>query len=299
MGHRKRVAVIGYGNVGKGCVEAVLAAPDMMLAGIVRRHPTPVAELPGISVVSTIDELGPVDGALIASPTRQVPRVAEELLSRGISTADSFDIHGEPLLELRRKLDAIAKAGNAAAVISAGWDPGTDSIIRAVMQLAAPRGITFTNFGPGMSMGHSTAAKAIDGVHDAVSITFPAGQGIHRRLVYVKLQPGAVFEEVQARILADAYFAKDETRVVEVDDVAKLMDVGHGVVIERKGVSGSTHNQQFRFEMRIQNPALTSQVMVSALRAAMRQRPGCYTPIELPIVDFLPGEREEWMRGLV
>lgn len=295
----KRVAVIGYGNVGKGCVEAVLASPDMSLAGIVRRHPSAIAEYPGIPVVSSIDELGKIDGALVASPTRQVPRVAEELLSRGIATADSFDIHGEPLLELRRKLDAVAKAHGAAAVISAGWDPGTDSIIRAVMELAAPRGITFTNFGPGMSMGHSTAAKAIEGVRHAVSMTFPTGQGVHRRLVYVELEEAAAFEDVKSRILADDYFKKDDTRVQQIDDVGKLMDTGHGVVIERKGVSGSTHNQQFRFEMRIQNPALTSQIMTSALRAAMRQQPGCYTPIELPIIDFLPGERDEWVRRLV
>lgn len=296
---QRRVAVIGYGNVGRGCVEAVLAASDMVLAGIVRRKPSPISELPGVVVASSIDELGPVDGALIASPTREVPRVAEELLSLGICTADSFDIHGAPLLELRQSLEPIARAGNAAAIVSAGWDPGTDSMIRAILELAAPKGVTFTNFGPGMSMGHSTAVKAIAGVRNAVSLTFPAGQGVHRRAVYVELREGAVFEDVKRAILADDYFKNDETRVTQVDDVSQLMDTGHGVVIERKGASGATHNQQFRFEMRIQNPGLTSQIMTSALRAAMRQRPGCYTPIEVPLVDFLPGEREDWVRKLV
>lgn len=296
---QRRVAVIGYGNVGRGCVEAVFAAPDMMLAGVVRRKAAPIADLPGVLVASSVDELGPVDGALIASPTREVPRVAEDLLALGICTADSFDLHGAPLLDLRERLASVAKAGNAAAVISAGWDPGTDSMIRAIMELSAPKGITFTNFGPGMSMGHSTAVKAIAGVRNALSLTFPAGQGVHRRAVYVEIEEGAVFEEVKAAILADDYFKNDETRIAEVDDVSKLIDTGHGVLIERKGVSGATHNQQFRFEMRIQNPGLTSQIMVSALRAAMRQRPGCYTPIEVPLVDFLPGEREEWVRRLV
>jgi len=299
MSNRKRIAVIGYGNVGKACVEAVTMAPDMLLAGVVRRHPTPIAEHPGVSVVSSVDELGKIDGALVASPTRQVARIAEKLLAKGIATADSFDIHGTPLLDLRRHLDGIAKANRVAAVISAGWDPGTDSMIRAIFELAAPRGVTFTNFGPGMSMGHSTAAKAIDGVRDALSLTFPAGQGVHRRRVYVELEPGASFDEVERAIKQDAYFAKDETRVEKVESIAELMDVGHGVVIERKGVSGRTHNQQFRFEMRIQNPALTAQVMVSALRAAMRQAPGCYTLLELPLVDFLPGDRERWIGKLV
>lgn len=299
MSGRKRIAVIGYGNVGKACVAAVATAPDMLLAGVVRRHPTPIPEYPGVPVVGSVDELGKIDGALVASPTRQVERVADALLAKGIATADSFDIHGEPLLALRRKLDAVAKANGVSAVISAGWDPGTDSMVRGILEFAAPRGITFTNFGPGMSMGHSTAAKAKDGVRDALSLTFPAGQGIHRRLVYVELEPGASFEEVERAIKEDAYFVKDDTRVVQVESVAALMDMGHGVVIERKGVSGTTHNQLFRFEMRIQNPALTAQIMLSALRAAMRQPPGCYTPLELPIVDFLPGDREAWIGKLM
>ena len=172
-------------------------------------------------------------------------------------------------------------------------------MVRALLELMAPRGVTFTNFGPGMSMGHTVAAKAVPGVRKALSMTLPAGQGIHRRAVYVELESGASPAEVEAAIRADAYFANDETRVHFVDDVERRMDVGHGVVIERKGVSGITHNQGFRFEMRIQNPALTSQVMVSALRAAMRQRPGCYTMLEIPLLDFLPGDRERWVRELV
>ena len=67
----------------------------------------------------------------------------------------------------------------------------------------------------------------------------------------------------------------------------------------RKGVSGKTDNQRFEFNMTINNPALTSQVMVSCARAAMRQQPGCYTMIELPMVDLLPGDREQWVAKLV
>ena len=70
-------------------------------------------------------------------------------------------------------------------------------------------------------------------------------------------------------------------------------------MMERKGVSGSTHNQVFKFDMRINNPALTAQVMVSAARATMRQVPGAYTLIEIPVVDLLPGDREQWIDKLV
>ncbi|HEY8414743.1 MAG TPA: diaminopimelate dehydrogenase [Thermaerobacter sp.] len=299
MTQQHRVAVVGYGNVGRYAVEAVLEAPDLQLAGVVRRRPERPADLePEIPVVTDIAELGRVDVALLCVPTREVPRQASHLLSQGISTVDSYDIHGA-LVDLRRDLDAVARERGRVAVIAAGWDPGTDSVVRALLQFMAPRGITYTNFGPGMSMGHTVAVKAIEGVRDALSLTIPAGQGAHRRLVYVETEPGADFDRIRQAILEDPYFKHDETRVEQVERVADLIDMGHAVRIERKGVSGRTHNQHMAFEMSIQNPALTAQIMVAAARAAMRQRPGAYTMLEIPVVDFLPGDREEWLRRLV
>ncbi|MBO8142222.1 MAG: diaminopimelate dehydrogenase [Firmicutes bacterium] len=295
----RRAAVIGYGNVGRYAVDAVLEAPDLELAGIVRRNPQDRDGIdPGIKVAGRVLELGQVDVALLCVPTRQVPEVAERYLSAGISTVDSYDIHGQ-LVDVRRQLDEVARAHGAVAIISAGWDPGTDSMIRAMLEFMAPRGITYTNFGPGMSMGHSVAVRAMPGVQDALSLTVPAGQGAHRRLVYVELEPGADFEQVKQRILEDPYFKYDDTRVIQVPSVRDLLDMGHGVLMERKGVSGRTHNQLFTFEMRINNPALTAQVMVAAARAALRQRPGAYTMLEVPIIDYLPGDREEWLQRLV
>ena len=67
----------------------------------------------------------------------------------------------------------------------------------------------------------------------------------------------------------------------------------------RKGVSGSTQTQLFEFNMKINNPALTGQILVAAARASLRQRPGCYTMIELPMIDLLCGDREDLIRRLV
>lgn len=301
MTAKTRVAIVGYGNVGRYAMEAVKASPDLELAGVVRRTaggPQP-PELTGVRVVSDIRELPGVTGALLCVPTRQVPQYAAEILRLGIHTSDSFDIHGENLVELRRSLDPIARESGAVAVISAGWDPGTDSIWRGMLEFMAPRGITYTNFGPGMSMGHTVAVKALPGVKKALSVTIPAGMGIHKRAVYVELEQGAQFAQVEQAIKADPYFVKDETRVIQVDDVDQLIDMGHGVLMERKGGSGQTDNQMFKLEMRINNPALTAQVMVAALRAAHRQKPGCYTMMEIPVIDYLPGDREELIRRLV
>ena len=294
------IAIIGYGNIGKYTLEAVEAAPDMQCAGIVRRNPSKEGfpELAPYPVVSDIRELGQVDVAILATPSRKVKENAEKYLAMGISTVDSFDIHTE-IADLRAHLGPIAAAHDAVSIISAGWDPGSDSVVRALMQGLAPAGITYTNFGPGRSMGHSVAAKSVPGVKDALSLTIPVGTGLHRRMVYVELEAGADFKAVEAAILADPYFVHDETHVTQVDSVAALNDVGHGVNLVRKGVSGRTHNQHLEFNMNINNPALTGQVLVMVARAATRQKPGCYTMIEIPVIDMLAGDREALIRQLV
>ena len=248
--------------------------------------------------MSDIRELDHVDVAILATPTRKVEEYAKEILSLGIHTVDSFDIHSQ-ILALRSSLGAVAKAHGAVSIISAGWDPGSDSVVRTLLQAIAPKGITYTNFGPGMSMGHTVAVKAIDGVKKALSMTIPTGTGIHRRMVYIELEEGHDFATVAAAIKADPYFASDETHVNLVPSVDDVIDMGHGVNLTRKGVSGTTQNQLFEFNMRINNPALTGQVLVCTARAAMRQQPGCYTMVEVPVIDLLPGDREEHKAHLV
>lgn len=295
-----KVAIVGYGNIGKYSLEAVEAAPDMECVGVVRRNGSAAGfpELASYKVVSDIRELGKVDVAILATPSRKVKENAEKYLAMGINTVDSFDIHTE-ICDLRAALDPLAKANGAVSIISAGWDPGSDSIVRALMQGLAPKGVTYTNFGPGRSMGHSVAVKAIEGVKDALSVTIPIGTGLHRRMVYVELEDGVDFKKVEAAIKTDPYFVHDETHVQQVACVDDLNDVGHGVNLVRKGVSGQTHNQHFEFDMSINNPALTGQVLVMVARAAVRQAPGCYTMIEIPVIDMLAGDRETLIRSLV
>lgn len=282
------VAIIGCGNIGKAALEAVLAAPDMNYVGSYHHN----------------DDLEKIkaDVALLCVPTRQVPEFAEKMLRLGISTVDSFDIHKQ-IYDLRQKLTTVAQEHQAVSVISAGWDPGSDSMIRAILQAVAPKGITYTNFGPGRSMGHSVVVKAMPGVRDALSMTIPLGTGIHRRMVYVELEEGTDFATIEKAVKSDDYFVNDETHVIQVPSVDALNNVAHGVNLVRSGVSGNTHNQRFEFNMEINNPALTGQMMVSCARAAYRlcqnARFGAYTLIDIPPIALLPGTEEESIRSLV
>ena len=295
-----RAAVVGYGNVGKFTVQALRASEDFEIAGIVRRNVTNNVpqEISDCKIVKDIRELENVDVAILSTPSRLCKDYALDILSLGINTVDSFDIHPE-IVNYRALLMPVCKEHNAVAIISAGWDPGSDSIVRTLMRSLAPKGITYTNFGPGMSMGHSVCVRGKKGVKDAISITVPIGEGLHRRMVYVELEEGAHICDVTKAVKEDPYFVNDETHVIAVDSVDELRDMGHGVNMVRKGVSGMTHNQNLEFNMSINNPALTGQMLVNVARATMVQRPGCYTLVEIPVIDMLSGDKEQLIRQLV
>lgn len=292
--------MVGYGNVGRFALEALETAPDFEVAGIVRRYASALKpnELAMYDVVDDIRKLKDVDVAILACPTRSCPEYAKKILPLGINTVDSFDIHSS-IVDYRRELMSVNKDTKTVSVIAAGWDPGSDSVVRTLMQSLAPKGLSYTNFGPGMSMGHSVCVRSKNGVKNALSVTIPLGEGIHRRMVYVELEDGYSLEQVTADIKADPYFANDETHVFQVDSVDEVRDMGHGVNLVRKGVSGKTQNQRLEFNMSINNPALTGQVLVNVARATMRLQPGCYTMVEIPVIDMLPGDREDLIRRLV
>ena len=299
MSKRIRAAIIGYGNIGKYVIDTILKTPDFEIAGIVRRNIIDIpSELKDFVVTDSITNLQDVDVAILCLPSRMLEKSAKECLALGINTVDSFDIHSE-IVQMRTSLKTFAEQHNAVSIISAGWDPGSDSIVRALMQAMAPQGITYTNFGPGMSMGHTVAVKAIEGVKNALSVTIPKGTGIHRRMVYIEIKDGYLLEDLTETIKTDSYFINDETHVFQVENVDQLKDMGHGVRMDRKGSSGNTQNQRLSYKMHVNNPALTAQMLVCAARASFKQHPGAYTLIEIPVVDFLPGNREEWIEKLV
>ena len=126
-----RAAVVGYGNIGKYAIEALEASEDFEIAGVVRRNGAenkPV-ELQQYDVVKDITELKDVDVAILATPTRSCEEYAKKYLAMGINTVDSFDIHTS-IVDYRAALMPVAKEHGAVAVISAGWEPASDSNVR-------------------------------------------------------------------------------------------------------------------------------------------------------------------------
>jgi len=287
------VAIIGWGNVGRGCKRAIAENPDLYLAGVVRRPISLKNQDPSLAntkVVADIRELGKVDVALLSLPSREVPDRIKEYHALGISTVDSFDEH-ERIPALKKELDINAKAKRVVSIFATGWDPGTDSGVRAIMRIASFTGHTTTTFGGekgGRSMGHTVAVKAIEGVKDAVALTLANGRGKQKRRVYVELQAGANPEVVAKTIQADAYFRNEPTEVLFVKKIDKYNTLHHEGDIERTGMQV---NQRYTLEGN--NPELTANIMVSCVRACIaarnREEFGTYTFIERPLIDYLAG----------
>ena len=296
------VAIIGWGNVGRGCKRAIAENPDLFLAGVVRRPISLKNQDPALEntkVVADIRELGKVDVALLSIPSREVPERVKEYQAMGICTVDSFDEH-ERIPALKKDLDINAKAKRVVSIFGTGWDPGTDSGIRAIMKIASYTGHTTTTFGGekgGRSMGHTVAVKAIEGVKDAVALTLANGRGKQKRRVYVELVTGTDPEKVAKAIQSDPYFRNEPTEVLFVKKIDKYNTLHHEGDLERTGMQV---NQRYTIEGN--NPELTANVMVSCARACIaakeRNEFGTYTFIERPLIDYLAGSTlEEKLEG--
>ena len=287
------VAIVGWGNVGRGCKRAISECSDLVLAGVVRRASSLKYEDPDLEntlVVSDITELEHVDVAILCIPSREVPERVKQYHELGISTIDSYDEHSN-IASVRRDLDISAKSKKVVSIIGAGWDPGTDSAIRAIMKLVSITGHGTTTFGGekgGRSMGHTAQVKQIEGVKDAVALTLANGRGKQKRKVYVELEKDADFDSIEKEIVSDPYFKNDPTEVIVVKDINKYNTLNHSVSLERTGMQV---NQKYEAEG--VNPEFTANIMVSCARACMKaymdEDFGAYTFIERPLIDYLPG----------
>jgi diaminopimelate dehydrogenase len=282
-----RLAVIGFGRLGRACAEVIFDADDLALAGIVRRPASLALPLPGnlanTAAVSHFAELRGVEGAVVCVPTEHTLDAVVELLQQGIPVVECATAHGDDFRSRKNDIDRLARRHRVPAVLGAGWDPGALSLFRALFALLTPKGHTEITDRPGHSLHHGLAVKAMPGVKDALCAEFPAPNGKVQRYVYVELQEGADFEQVSLAIRSDPLFLDEESLVFPVESVALLEEAGRGLVMERRGESGRTGHQFLMLEARFDVTALTSEIMVAAARSLSRLRPGAHSLFDVPV----------------
>jgi diaminopimelate dehydrogenase len=295
---KMRLAIIGLGNLGRKCAEAIFADPATELAGIVRRNVAPDSGLK-VPVVTHISELKEVDAALVCVPVDAVMGVAKNLLQSRIPVAECARLHGEAFLRHKSEIHRVALLHRVPAVVGAGCDPGALSLFRSYFALLAPHGHTESSLHAGSSLHHTLAAEGVKGVRKALATELKSIEGIDQRYVYVELEPSADAAEVERIIVNDPVFLDEQTLVFPVPSIAALEETNRGILLERHGKPGDAGHSSFLLEARFDEPGLAARMMLAAAQSLPSLQAGAYSLLDLPL-GALHGEQrqnaeKEWM----
>jgi diaminopimelate dehydrogenase len=277
---RLRLAIMGFGKLGRACATGIHESLDLELAGVVRRPETAGKPLPEpfreVRCVSHISELERIDAALICVPTDCVPGVARELLQGKIPIVECASLEDERFTAYREDLDRLAAHHRTPAMLGAGWDPGIVNRLQHLFEFLIPKGQTTLINRPGVSLHHTTAAEGMQGVKGALCSELRTAEGELQRYVYVELGKGADLEQVRLAIESDPLFLGETTRVFEVESIAALEEEGHGILIERRGMAGAGLHDSLLLEARFNTACFAARIMLDAARQLPQCRPGAH-----------------------
>ncbi|MEE0060927.1 MAG: diaminopimelate dehydrogenase [Acutalibacteraceae bacterium] len=306
-----RVAISGYGNLGRGVESAISKSDDMELVALfTRRDPSTIktrTDLPVYHISKVLDFKDKIDVMILCGgsandlPT-QTPEMAQHF-----NVVDSFDTHAK-IPEHFANVDKASKAGDKVSVISVGWDPGMFSLNRLIGQAILPCGKDYTFWGKGVSQGHSDAIRRIAGVKDARQYTIPVAEALesvrngenpelttrqkHKRECFVVAEENANLAEIENAIVTmPNYFADYDTTVHFISEEELMKDhkgIPHGGMVFRSGTTGFDNENKHIVEYRLQldsNPEFTSSILVAYARAAYRLNKegvaGCKTVFDI------------------
>ena len=307
-----KIAIYGYGNLGRGVECALQQNPDMQTVGVfTRRDPATVQTVLGTPVYHTsalAEYKDEIDVLIICGGSATDLPQMTPALAADFNVVDSFDTHAA-IPTHYANVDAAAKAGGTVALISAGWDPGMFSVNRLYASAILPQGQDYTFWGRGVSQGHSDAIRRIDGVVDARQYTVPVDEALaavrsganptlttrqkHRRECYVVAAEGADTARIEREIVTmPNYFADYDTIVhfITLDELRRdHSGIPHGGFVIRSGKTGADkeHTHIIEYSLKLDsNPEFTASVIVACARAAVRMKKegftGCKTIFDLP-----------------
>jgi len=294
-----RLAIIGLGNLGHKCAEAIFADQSTELAGIVQRTITSSAIGLNVPAVTHISELKEVDAALICVPPDAVMGIAKGLLQSRIPVVECARLHGEAFLKHKSEIHRVALLYKMQAVVGAGCDPGALSLFRSYFALLAPYGHTEISLHTGSSLHHTLAAEGIKGVRKALATELKSIGGTVQRYVYVELEPSADAAEIERIIANDPVFLDEQTLVFPVPSIAKLEGTNRGVLLERHGKPGNASHSSFLLEARFDEASIAARMMLAAAQALPTLSAGAYSLLDLPLGSLWgqqrPAEEKEWI----
>ena len=324
-----RVAIYGYGNLGKGVELGIHNNPDMELVGIfTRRDPSSITPKFNDSKVFSIDDAYQMKEQidimiLCGGSATDLPIQGPEMCSM-FNTVDSFDTHAK-IPEYFASMDENAKKANTLALISCGWDPGLFSLNRSLLESILPNGENYVFYGRGLSQGHSDALRRIEGVKNAVQYTVPYEESVEKvrngknphfssvrevmwRECFVVLEDGANPEKIEKEIKEmPNYFEPYNTTVHFISEEElkeKHCGMPHGGFVLRSGTTSECTNQIAEFSLKLDsNPEFTSSVLLAYARAIYKMRKqgltGAITVLDVPVSLLSNKTREELLKDIL
>lgn len=321
------VAIVGYGNLGKGVLTALKKTNDMNLVGIfTRRQPEIIFNQTGekaYSVERLLEFKESIDVLILCGGSAtDLPNTTKEYL-KDFNTVDSFDTHAK-IPEYYETLKAVAEKNNTLGAISIGWDPGVFSIARALFGAVLPDGNDYTFWGRGVSQGHSDALRRIEGVENAIQYTVPKEDALamvrsgvrpelsvrekHLRECYVAICEGADAKKIEDEIKNMPNYFKDYDTVVNFvtsDEVKKMQEkLNHGGFVLRSGNTSAQNSDLLELKLSLDsNPEFTGSVLVAYARAVYRMskegKTGVVTVFDVPISMLSQKSNEELRKTLL
>ena len=307
-----RVAIMGYGNLGKGIECAIKQNDDMELVAVfTRRSPETVSILTeGVKVYSVEDAVKMKDDIdvliLCGGSATDLPKQTVEY-AKYFNVVDSFDTHAR-IPEHYEAVNAVAVEAGNVAMISVGWDPGMFSLNRLYGNAILPHGKDYTFWGKGVSQGHSDAIRRVEGVANGKQYIIPVEDALkrvrsgenpelstrekHTRECFVVAEEGADRDKIVSDIKnMPNYFVDYDTTVHFISEEElkeKHSGIPHGGFVIRSGKTGweeeNTHIIEYSLKLD-SNPEFTSSVLVAYARAAYRMNQegmkGCKTVFDV------------------
>ncbi len=325
-----KIAILGYGNLGRGVEAAIKQNPDTELFAVfTRRNPDTVKIQTKTARVLHIDNIldykTEIDVLIICGGSATDLPVQTPEYVKYFNVIDSFDTHAK-IPEHFENVDKNAAKSGKIGIISVGWDPGMFSLARLYSNAILPNGKDYTFWGKGVSQGHSDAIRRIEGVIDARQYTIPVPSAIesvkngeaptlttrqkHTRECFVVVEDSADKAKIENEIKTmPNYFADYDTTVhfITMEEMKRdHQGLPHGGTVIRSGKTGfdNQHNTIIEYNLKLDsNPEFTSSILVAYARAAYRLNlkgeKGCKTVFDIPPVLLSADTPENLRKSLL
>lgn len=303
-----KVAIVGYGNLGRGVERALKQNTDMELVGVFTRRKPETVQTDGAPVYLMDDleaQKEKIDVCILCGGSATDLPVQTPAITKNFNTIDSFDTHAK-IPEHFANVDQVAKDNQTVSIISTGWDPGLFSLNRLYAESILPEGKTYTFWGKGVSQGHSDALRRIEGVANAIQYTIPKSEVIeklkagekmnlttrdkHLRECFVVLAENADADAIKEEIVTmPNYFDEYDTIVhfISADELKRdHATMPHGGTVLRTGTTHENTKQLIEYNLQLEsNPEFTASVLVAYARACARlaaeKKFGAFTVLDI------------------